>query len=56
MSIARDKIVHDLIETAEKLLEQIEENWSSDLKIVKKFATELREELEEVLESHDSQE
>ena len=53
---ARDKKIHDLIDATDKLLEQIEENWSNDLRIVKKFASELREELEEVLESYDSQE
>lgn len=52
----RDKIVLDLIETTEKLLEQIEENWSSDLKTIKKITIDLREELEEVLESHYSHE
>lgn len=48
-----DRIVIDLIETTDKILEQIEENYSADLKIAKKFAQELREELEEVLDSHD---
>ncbi len=43
-----------LIETTEKLLEQFEENNTAELKMAKRFALELREELEEVLESHDS--
>ncbi len=54
MPSEHDKIVLDLIETTEKILEQIEENYSTDLKIAKKFATELREELEEVLEEHNN--
>jgi hypothetical protein len=53
---SRDKVILDLIDTTDKLLEQIEENWSSDLRTVKQVVVELREELEEVLESHDSQE
>lgn len=51
-----NKVVLDLIEVTDKLLESIDENWSPDFKLVKKFATELRDELEEVLESHDSHE
>lgn len=53
---SKDRIVHDLIETTDRLLEQIDENYSSDFKLIKKFACELRDELEEVLESHDGQE
>ena len=52
MTPSPDRIVHDLIETVDKVLEQIDESYSADLKIAKRFALELREELEEVLESH----
>lgn len=51
----RDKVCLDLIEAVDKLLEQIEENWSSDFKTVKSIVNELREELEEVLETHHNQ-
>ena len=56
MPSPHDRIIHDLIDATEKVLEQIEENWSSDLKTAKKFAADLREELEELLEEHDNQE
>lgn len=56
MASPHDRVVLDLIETTDKMLEQIEESWSADLRHAKKLATTLREELEELLESHDSQE
>lgn len=45
--------INDLIDTVDTLLEQIEENYTSDLKIAKQYAQELREELEAVSETHD---
>jgi len=45
-------IVHDLIETVDKMLESIDENYSIDLKYTKGIVIELKEELEEILESH----
>jgi hypothetical protein len=45
-------ILQELIETVDKMLESIDENYSVDLKLTKSIVIELREELEEVFESH----
>lgn len=53
MPSQHDIIIFDLLATVDKVLEQIEENWSPDLRSAKEFATDLREELEELLEDHE---
>lgn len=53
MPSQHDAIILSLIESVDEVLEKIEENWSADLRTAKEHATELREELEELLEDHE---
>lgn len=45
------KTAHELLEMVDQLLEHIEDNFTADFKVAKRVAGELRDELEEVLES-----
>jgi len=51
-----ESTLFDLIEKTNELLFMIEENYSNDLKSVKKIAEDLHAELDELLHSPDSDE